>query len=71
MSRELIGSVTGEIPFSTAYRLMALREERRNRKNIRDGAKEAKLKQIVKNIEATDRHLILGDKKHRFLDERM
>ena len=42
-SSELIGAVTGEIKFSTADHLLALREERRGRQKIQYNANDAKL----------------------------
>ena len=55
----LIGIVTGEREFFTADHIMALRDERRDRQNILDDSKEAKLKGRFKDTEAIDCHLIL------------
>ena len=58
-SRELIGAITGERSFSTTDHLLALREERRDWKKRQYESNEAKLKEPVKELKATDSRLIL------------
>ena len=55
-------AVTGASNFLTADHLLALKEERHNRKKIGDDANDAKLKVLVEELEETDRRLILRAK---------
>ena len=56
---ELIRSVTGGGEFSNAYHLLALREERHERKNIQDDVNNSKLKELVEDLNGTDRCIII------------
>ena len=62
VSRELIGAVTGARSFSTANRLLGLREERCHGQKIQDDANEVKPKGLDDKLEASDRRLILRAK---------
>ena len=59
----------GEREFSTTDHPLALREERRDKKNW-DDINEVKLKGIVEDLKAPDHRLILCSKTHRVLAER-
>ena len=58
----IIGSVIGERAFSSAYHIIALREERSDGQTIRNDTNKAKLKGLVKALEALDRRLIIHTK---------
>ena len=58
-SMELIWSVTGRGKLSTTNHPLEIREERRDRQKIWDDANNAKLKEIVDIIKATDCRLII------------
>ena len=60
--RKLIEYITGETSFSTANNVLDLREEIRYRQKIRDDINEAKLKLLVKELEALERRLIICTK---------
>ena len=59
---KLIGSVTGASKISTANHLLELREEWHDGITLWDDAHGAKLKGLVKDLEALDRRLILSTK---------
>ena len=59
----LIVVITGERGFSTAGHPLVLREESRDGKNIWYDANKAKLKGLVKDLEALNRRLIFHTKK--------
>ena len=56
---DLIGAITGASKIVTANNLLAIREEMHDGQKIRDDANGAKLKELVKDIEAPNCHLIL------------
>ena len=59
---DIIGSVIGERAFSSAYHLIALREERSDGQKIRNYTNKAKLKGLVKSLKALDRRFIIHTK---------
>ena len=61
-SSKLIGAVTGERVFSTSDHLLELREENRDGKKSHDDSNEAKLKELVKDLKAKYRRLVLHTK---------
>ena len=61
-STELIQAVTGEGAFSNANHLLKFREERRDGQKNRDDANDAKLKELVADLDTTNRRLIIHAK---------
>ena len=61
-STELIRAGMGEGELSTANNILSLREEKRDGLKMRDDANNSKLKELVKDLEAYDRRLILRAK---------
>ena len=61
-STELIRAATGEVVFSNADHLLDIREERRHGKKNRHDVNKAKLKELVADLDSTDRYLILRAK---------
>ena len=55
----LIKSMTRVGELSNYYQLLALREERRDRQKIQDDVNDAKLKELVEDLDVNDRRLIL------------
>ena len=58
----IIGSVIGERAFSSAYHIIALREERSDGQKVQDDSNGAKLKGLAKDIKAIDNCLIIRAK---------
>ena len=52
----------GEGYFYNAYNLLVFREERRDGQKIRDEVNDAKLKEIVADLDGNNRHIILRSK---------
>ena len=59
---EFIRGMKGEGNFSNSDHLLTNREERRNRQKIRDDIKNAKLKELVADLDVTDPCIILHAK---------
>ena len=62
-STELILAETGEGKLSKAGLILVLREERLDRQKIRDDVNDAKLKELVADLDSTNQCLILYAKK--------